>query len=276
MEVENIEKMFLISPNLGHPSILQIDRKLKKKKFQASLLFISDTSDPDNFRDLIYNKLSLVPLFDYKWSYKLILVKKPKGLFSKWRKRRARKKRMKFFEDKDVDLTEADLNLEKLKKLKSQLHRGKPVFPKIINIESISIIPIQNISNINNLNPQEFLIKNQVFGEISKFYKVDIEFSLNKKVLEFLKERNFVMFDIHCPNNRINYHSLVISKQRWNDFIFIHATDLHLAERNDRLYEIIKKWTVSSITKSVEDFFETDKKKLKIKKKKKSQSGVFY
>ncbi len=82
------------------------------------------------------------------------------------------------------------------------------------------------------------------------------------------------MFDIKCSNNRINYHSVVITKQMWKDFTFVHATDLHLAERNDRIYGIIKKWTESSITKSVEDFFDTVKKKLKIKKKTEKQEEI--
>ena len=273
-EVEKTEKSILVSPNLGRPLILKIDRKLKKKHFRTNFLFISNDSDPDSISRSLQKEISLVPLFDYKWSYKLIFVKKPKGLFSKWRERRAKKKRKKFLEDKAKIILEADLDLEQLKKLKSRLHRGEPISSKVIKVEESSIIPIHNVSYINDLNPQEILIKNHVFGELSKFYKINIEFTLSKEVLKFLKERNFVMFDIYCPNSRINYHSLVISKQEWKDFTFIHATDLHLAERNDRIYEIIKKWTESSIRESVEDFFEKVKKKLKIKKKKQKQEAI--
>ncbi|MFW9882578.1 MAG: hypothetical protein ACFFG0_56675 [Candidatus Thorarchaeota archaeon] len=235
-EIQQIGNSILISPNLGRPIILQIDHKLKKKRFQLSLLFISDISDLEIFKKSLQNKISLIPLFDYKWSYKLVFVKKTKGLFAKWREKRARKKRKKFLRDKLEIITARDLDLEQLKKLKSQLHRGDPIFPKVKNVEISSIIPIQNISDIEDLSPQDFLIKNRVFGELNKFYKVLVEFSPNKEVLQFLKERNFVMFDINCFNDRINYHSLVISKQKWKDFTFVHATDLHLAERNDRIY----------------------------------------
>ena len=273
-EIQQIRKSILVSPNLGRPVILQIDRKLKKKRFQASLLFISDVSDPEIFKNFIHDKISLIPLFDYKWSYKIVFVKKTKGFFSKWREKRARKKRKKFLEDKLEIQTAKDLDLKQLKKLKSRLHRGQPIFPKVTRVESSSITPIQNISNIEDLSPQDFLIKNQVFGSLNKFYKVLVDFTPNKEVLKFLKERNFVMFDIHCPYDRINYHSLVISKQKWKDFTFVHATDLHLAERNDRLYEIIKKWTESSIIESVDDFFKTVKKKLKIKKNKPTQEKI--
>ncbi len=273
-EVEIIEKPILIGPNLGRPSILKIDPKLKSKNFQATLLFITDNIDLETFTKYLQNYITLVPLYDYKWSYKLIFVKKPKGLFSKWREKRARKKRKKILEDLMESGKDLDLNLERLKQLKSRLHRGEPIFPKVFNVEKSSIIPIQNISDTEDLSPQEVLIKNQVFGELDKFYKVTIKFTLSKEVLKFLKERNFVMFDIYCANDQINYHSLVISKQKWENFTFVHATDLHLAERNDKIYGIVKKWTESSIKENVDDFFETVKKKLKIKKKKTKDEGI--
>jgi predicted MPP superfamily phosphohydrolase len=56
------------------------------------------------------------------------------------------------------------------------------------------------------------------------------------------------MFDLwqEMPNKeiRVSYHSIVVSKNKWSDFKFFHATDLHLAERNDKIYEIVKKWNV--------------------------------
>jgi len=273
-ELEKIGKSNLISPNLGLPSILKIDNKLKNKYFQAHLLFIAENYDLEIFTKSIQSQISLIPLYDYKWSYKLIFVKKPKGLFSKWREKRARKKNKKFIEDILKTGKKLDLNLERLKELKSRLHRGDPIFPKVVNVEDSPIIPIQNISKTDDLNPQEFLVKNQVFGELNKFYKVTIEFTLNKEILKILKEQNFVMFDIHSANHQINYHSLVVSKQKWEDFTFIHATDLHLAERNDKIYGIVKKWTESSIKENVEDFFETIKKKLKIKKRVKNEENI--
>jgi len=263
---EEKENSVLISPNLGHPLFLKIDHKLKKKEFQTGLLFISDFPNPEIFKNFIQHKLTIVPLFDYKWSYKLIFKRKEKGLFSKWKERRLRKKRRKLFEDKLKPKLEGDLSLEQLKELKSRLHRGEPIVPKILSVEPSAITPIYDLRYINDTRPQEVLIKNQVYGLLNRFYKVNLEFNISKEVIQCLKERNFIMFDIHGPNKRINYHSLVISKQEWRDFTFIHATDLHLAERNDRLYEIIKKWTESSIKENVEDFFETIKKKLKIQK----------
>ncbi|MFX1568593.1 MAG: metallophosphoesterase [Promethearchaeota archaeon] len=275
IEEEKSENSRLVSPNLGYPSILKISSKLKDKDLQTTLLFITDNNDLETFSKSIQKKISLIPLYDYKWSYKLIFVKKPKGLFSKWREKRAiKKKKKKIKEILDIG-TELDLSLEQLKKLKSRLHRGTPILPKIKNIEEVFMTPLQNITTVDNLNPNDFLIKNNVFGDLSQFYKVTIEFTLNKEVLKFLKERNFIMFDIQSMNNQINYHSLVISKQKWENFTFVHATDLHLAERNDRIYGIVKKWTQSSVKENVEDFFDIMKKKLKISKKKKEEEEKF-
>ncbi|MFW9989982.1 MAG: metallophosphoesterase, partial [Candidatus Odinarchaeota archaeon] len=270
-EIDEKGKSIIINPNLGRPSILSIDRKLKNKEFETILLFISDIADADIFGKIIDKNVSLIPLFDYKWSYKLIFKKEKKGLFSKWREKRFRKKRKKFLEDKIKFVDEHDLSYEGVKTLKSRLHRGEPIKTTIIKVENSSISHIHDISSLNGLNPQDFLIKNQVFGDMKNFYNVNIKFTLNKKVLNFLKERNFIMFDLYGPNERINYHSIVVSKQKWEDFTFVHATDLHLAERNDRIYGIIKKWAKSSVKSGAEDFFKTITKKLKLGKKKKDE-----
>lgn len=270
-KIDEKGKLIIINPNLGRPSILSIDRKLKNKEFETILLFISDIADADIFGKIIDKNVSLIPLFDYKWSYKLIFKKEKKGLFSKWREKRFRKKRKKFLEDKIKFVDEHDLSYEGVKTLKSRLHRGEPIKTTIIKVENSSISHIHDISSLNGLNPQDFLIKNQVFGDMKNFYNVNIKFTLNKKVLNFLKERNFIMFDLYGPNERINYHSIVVSKQKWEDFTFVHATDLHLAERNDRIYGIIKKWAKSSVKSGAEDFFKTITKKLKLGKKKKDE-----
>ena len=45
-----------------------------------------------------------------------------------------------------------------------------------------------------------------------------------------------------------------VTKQEWKNFTFVHATDLHLAKRNDYIYGIIKKWQKSSVKKNIDDF----------------------
>ncbi len=272
VEVERTGKSKLISPNLGQPAILGIDRKLKSNDFQTTLLFISNLMNPDKFQESIEDFLSITPLFDYKWSYQILPKKKEKGFWARRKEKKYYKKQKK--KDKNFQPPKVESTLDRLKNLKAHLYRANPITPNIIDVKKVSTVPIHNVSYIKDSNPQEYLIKNQVFRGLNTFYKVEIGFTLSKEVLKFLKLRQFVMFDITCGGNRINYHSLVISKQKWKDFTFIHATDLHLAERNDRIYGIVKNWTQSSIKEGVDDFIKTVKKKLKIGSKKTTPENV--
>ena len=264
VEIQRTGKSILISPNLGNPEILKIDRKLKSKDFQTILLYISDILDPERFQESIDKNLFITPLFDYIWSYKIIPKKKEKGFWARRKERRAYKKQKKKDKDYQPPKQEKESKFDQLKQLKAHLYRGKPITPSIVDIKGVSLTQIHNISYINESTPQEYLVKNRVFEGLNKFYKVSIDFSLSKEVLKFLKLRQFVMFDIKCGDDRINYHSLVISKQKWKNFTFIHATDLHVAERNDRIYGIVKNWTQSSIKEGVDSFIKTVKKKLKL------------
>jgi Icc-related predicted phosphoesterase len=268
IEIEEPVETLLISPNLGNPLILEIDRKLKNKEFQTSLLYVCSDVNPEIIKQTINTNLSLIPLFDYKWSYKLAPKVKKKGFFARWKEKRKKKKLKK--EGKVVD-TEAKLEgkLEILKKLKARLQRGNPISPNIITIEEAPTNSISNVSYIDNPAPQEYLLRNHVYENLGNFYRVVIEFTLSKEILNFLKERQFLMFDITSSDGRVNYHSLVISKQKWKNFTFAHATDLHLAERNDRIYGIVKNWTHSSVMGGVDEFFKAVKKKLKLFSKKK-------
>jgi len=269
VEIERPKKSILISPNLGQPIILGIDRKLKSKDFQTTLLYVSDQANPENFQESFMENLSLVPLFDYKWSYKIAPKKKEKGFWARRKEKRAYKKERK--KNKDFKPPKPESRIDQLKKLKARLHRGIPIVPSITDVKRVSIAPLHDIKEFT---PHEYLVKNRVFGTLDKFYKVTVEFTVSKEVLKFLKLRQFVMFDIHCGDDRINYHSLVISKQKWKNFTFTHATDLHLAERNDRIYGIVKKWTKSSLKGGADDFFKTVKKKLKFSSKKKLPEKV--
>ncbi|MFX1490542.1 MAG: metallophosphoesterase, partial [Promethearchaeota archaeon] len=155
----------------------------------------------------------------------------------------------------------------KIKKLRVRPYRGKPLSVSIRDIKEVPIIPISNLSYLDTLSPQDYLLKYKIYGNLSRFYRVFIEFKVSKEVKKFLKSRNFIMFDLSIADAKINFHSIVISKQDWKNFKFVHATDLHLAERNDKIYDVIKNWTESSIKKNVDDFLETAAKKLKIKRK---------
>jgi len=258
------EDFKLVNPNLGHPKILSIDKDLKIKDvmFQMDLLFTSNVKNPDEFVNVIKDKIEIIPLLEYKPKLRLNLEKKinklkkklkKEGVWSRFRRKKVLKK------DHHLKLREI-----KLRKLKPHAYRGSPIIPGILNVKKI---PLKTISDLNYEEfgtPLSYLVQNNVYRNLYIYYKVSIEFNLTDEILDFLKRRNFVMFDINQKIDQetihINYHSVVVSKQEWNNFTFVHATDLHLAERNDKIYEIIKKWTKLFGLKEQEKFLEDQKK----------------
>lgn len=269
----------IVNPNLGRPIFLNIDRKLKKKEFQTELLFISNLLDPNEFRKNIKGEIKLVPVLDYKWKFREIFElkkkeykqDKPEGFWARRRKIKIKKRKQKIIAnelketDEDYDFIVDDVGYM-LKKLRGHSYRGDSLSLSIIDIKEVPTIPITHVSYLEGLTPQDYLLKYNFFGNLTKFYLVTIRFTISREVRNFLRERSFVMFDLISLKNRINYHSIVISKNDWNNFVFVHATDLHLAERNDRIYNIVKKWTETSVIKGVDDFFNTILKKFKLKK----------
>jgi predicted MPP superfamily phosphohydrolase len=267
---------FLVNPNLGHPQFLRINQDINMDTFQTNLLFISNIDDSKKFEKSIRNKIKLVPILEYKWKLKLLFEKMKKEIELKKKEKKkgfwSRFKRRKSKEKEDVSLVQKLIDFEKrFPKLKPRAFRGDPLLTIILSAKSVSIIPISNDEYLQDeyCCPQDHLIKHNVFGTFDKFYKVSIEFSLTEEVLEFFKRRDFVMFDIIQENgtskNRINYHSIIISKKDWKNYTFVHATDLHIAERNDKIYGAIKKWTELFQMKSVDEISESSKKKVRVK-----------
>ena len=72
-------KSVVVSPNLGHSKILQIDKELNNKVLQINLLFVSDINDPKEFERSI-GEIRLVPILEYKWKMKIILEERKKYL----------------------------------------------------------------------------------------------------------------------------------------------------------------------------------------------------
>ncbi|MFX0044137.1 MAG: metallophosphoesterase family protein [Candidatus Hodarchaeota archaeon] len=257
----------VVNPNLGHPTFLGVDPKLKTKNFRTELLIISNIVDIKEFEKSIAGNIQLNPIFDYKWKLRNVIKKKKK------------KKRVKLFaKEYTLDESVQDFKSEdvdyKLYKLKIKSYRGNSIYSTVLDVKEETTISINDKSYLEGFIPQDYLLKYQVFSDLKKFYRVLIDFKISKEIKKFLKERNFVMFDVILLENQVNFHSIVISKQDWKNFTFIHATDLHLAERNDRIYRIIKKWTESSIKTNVEDFLKQAMKKLKIKKIKQKEESL--
>jgi len=277
----------IVNPNLGRPIFLNIDRKLKKKEFQTEILFVSSIMDPKEFSKDIKGKIKLVPVLDYMWKFREIFELKKKifkedeaeGFWARRRKKKIKKRKQRIIaketekDEKFYDFKVDDVDY-KLKKLRAHPYRRDSLSLSAIDIKEVPTIPISNTSYLEGLSPQDYLLKYNVFGNLTKFYRVSVRFTISKEVKNFLKDRTFVMFDLIFSKDRINHHSIVISKKEWKSFMFVHATDLHLAERNDRIYSIVKKWTESSVIRSVDDFFDTVAKKLKLKKKDKREKAL--
>ncbi len=261
-----VEQALLINPNLGHPLILNIDRRLKNKEFRTEILFVSNISEPKNFEKFIRHKIELVPILEYKWKLKKLLEQEKKkritrikrvekkGFLKRLKEKIFRKKEVKEAtrpdtSDKITDSKGEEFDIvskKKIDKLKHRVFRGDGIQVIVMKVEKVSPITIDNLNYENYCSPQSYLIKYRIFNDLTEFYKVVIDFSLSEETIDYLKIRTFLMFDIvhekSLEGKRINHHSLVISKNNWRNLKFIHATDLHLAERNDRIYGIVKNW----------------------------------
>ena len=253
-EYIKLRNSLVISPNLGHPLFIDIDRKLNQKEFEIKLLFASNITDSANFEGFISKNLKLIPILEYKWKLTKLLEKtKKKGIWSKIKSFFSRnKKSSKQITQVIEQLTDSKgdtfdvVQREKLEKLKPRAFRGDIIDCTVLKVQNVYECEIDNPAYDDYLSPQNYLLKHEIFGSLNKYYSATINFKLTDEVIKFLKSFNFVMFDILQLNlnkgDRINYHSIVISKNNWTNFKFLHATDLHLAERNDRIYEIVKKW----------------------------------
>ena len=270
-------KSVVVNPNLGHPKFLQIDKELINNDLQINLLFVSDINDPKEFERSIRDQITLIPLLEYKWKMKIILERQKKYLKKKRKKegfwsrfKLSRKKKEKSSKSGKTSKSKLkkvfQLAEERLRKIKPRAFRGEKIKPTILDVNPVDVKAITDLDYDEFCSPQNYLNKNNVYQYLRTYYKVLIEFTLTEEVLEFLKRRNFVMFDINQKSEkgkkRINYHSIVVSKQEWKNFNFVHATDLHLAERNDKIYEIIKKWTKLLSINDQERYLEEQKKEL--------------
>ena len=250
--------VLILDPNLGHPSFLNIDKKLKNRKFEFDLILATSIPDTKDLETFLENRIKLTPIFEYKWKLKRILKKERKKrilrkLFGKESKNSSLWLKIKnlFKKSKKTEKKEKKIKItpkEKQKRLKIRAYRGDPLDLMIDSIIPTSLIKIEEQNKDDLYSPQVYLMKQAILeGAIKFFYKVKVLFKLDKEIIKFLRSHNFVMFDIafrkHDNEEGINHHSLVVTKNNWENFTFIHATDLHLAERNDRVYEIVKKWT---------------------------------
>jgi len=124
--------------------------------------------------------------------------------------------------------------------------RGDLIALHMVEIEKIKKLDFRDQPVLEELNCVVWDINNcvfqfdDVFGKRSELYKVRFQIKDIKIIENLLKasQRDCLLFDIvhDVPNmseNKINYHSIAIYDKDWKDFSFIHATDFHIARRND-------------------------------------------
>ncbi|MHA1782508.1 MAG: hypothetical protein ACTSUL_03675, partial [Promethearchaeota archaeon] len=70
--------VLILDPNLGHPSFLNIDKKLKNRKFEFDLILATSIPDTKDLETFLENRIKLTPIFEYKWKLKRILKKERK------------------------------------------------------------------------------------------------------------------------------------------------------------------------------------------------------
>ncbi|MHA1670646.1 MAG: metallophosphoesterase family protein [Promethearchaeota archaeon] len=88
-----------------------------------------------------------------------------------------------------------------------------------------------------------------IYGKRNALFEVIYEISrpIINNIIQILNKSNrkIILFDIihDIPNmnkSKINYHSLAMFNKDWANFKFIHATDLHIARRNDFIINYIR------------------------------------
>jgi len=132
---------------------------------------------------------------------------------------------------------------------------------KLIEITSLN----KNISENNLLKEencilfdlQHTILKEEgIFGERNELFKIVFEISDIRSIEALFKktERRFILFDIiyRIPNRNeeiTNFHSLALFNKDLENLKFIHATDLHIARRNDFISKFLKERTREKVKK---------------------------
>ena len=216
----------IISPNLGNPILLNLRNKKDQSQFPVknlsfrALVIASKSHSTQKILENFYQNLFIQPIL------------KDSGEFSKRR----------------GDLI--DLHLVEIGKIEKLDFRDEPVLEE----ENCLVWDIYNC----------IFQFNDVFGKREHLYRVELEIRDLVTIEKLLKnsDRDFLLFDIvhEVPNmsdNKVNYHSIAIFDKDWKDFNFIHATDFHIARRNDFILHYLRE-----NIRSKKERFSTKVKKL--------------
>ena len=133
-----------------------------------------------------------------------------------------------------------------------KLIRGNPIHVEIEEIKPTNFVILENyeIAKLYKLREYRgsYLLRHNFFGENKKLFYAIAAFQLSEsqEILDRLKYRNFVMFDIvqdftslGINQQRVCYHSIVVRNEEWDTIKFMHVTDIHVAKRFDEILNII-------------------------------------
>lgn len=205
---EYIDYPFVISPNIGCPSIMLEDLELiepsNPQTFTFTLNIVAhQTFSPSKILDQMEGNIFVVPLYDHDPDTRKLKRGSPIP----------------------IEITEINENLS-------------------LSIESENL---QDLYQLKDDRPS-FLLRHEFFGEDKRIFSAcgSFQISNDHKNFQRLESHLFLMFDLyqtfpaipHTEDNpiyRICYHSLVIRRENWENLHFVQITDLHVGRRYDEL-----------------------------------------
>ena len=199
----------IIKPNIGQPTLINLAEDFtshggKKITFSAMVVAMKSHS-VERVLEQFHSNLFIQPIL------------KDQGNFSE---RRGEKYPLRAIEIKQID----KIDLEDQPLLTEENCIAMDIYKTALNVKGI-------------------------FGKRDALFEImyEIPIPIINNIIQILNKSNkkVILFDIvhDIPNmseSKINYHSLAMFNKDWANFKFIHATDLHIARRNDFIINFVR------------------------------------
>ncbi len=101
-------------------------------------------------------------------------------------------------------------------------------------------------------------IKKKGFGKIrDQLFKIELVIKKSRELSQILKEKksNNLLCDLiqnypKLGTEKVNFHAIALFNKDWKEFQFIHASDSHIARRNDFITRFLKKKALNKVERS--------------------------
>jgi 3',5'-cyclic AMP phosphodiesterase CpdA len=211
----NIEKKYpiIIKPNLGIPSIINLiehgdKTELESREILIEMYILGDReTTPEQIRTQITNNVYLQPIL------------KDSGEFEQ---RRGEKYPLKIQE-----ILKKEIEKFRRKQLQQKEH------------------PTQEVCELWDLFQT---IKKKGFKDRTQLFKIVVKLEHGSDLYEIMKKgkKECLLCDLiqifpELKKIRRNFHAIALFNKDWKNFRFIHATDTHIARRNDFIAKFLKK-----------------------------------